>query len=87
MSDKIHYTIAERPLTADEIAAEFFRLGRRDAFARALTQILQERLAAATVEASAPRATEREAGHTAGRLAELIGLQNEFAALLSSPAR
>jgi hypothetical protein len=76
----VYYPTVETPLTPDEIAAEFSRLGKKDPLARALRQLLQERLAHATIDAAAG---DKD---SAGRLQEILSLQQQFSTLLDQGA-
>jgi hypothetical protein len=76
----IYYPASETPLTREEIAQVFGRIGKKDTIAIALRQILVERLAQATIAAA-----ERDE-NAPGRIEELIGLQGEFATLLDEGA-
>ncbi len=70
----VYYPAHDRPLTPVEIEAEFAKLGRNDSLWLALMQVMQERVANATVDAanSDPQA--------AGRLQELLGLTQQLSA-------
>lgn len=87
MSHVIYYPTAATPLSPEELRAEFAKLAPRDPIVRALMQVLTERLAAATVLATSPALNEREAGHVAGRLAEIASLQAELASYWDRPRK
>lgn len=70
----VHYPSPERPLTKEELEEIFSRLGRNDALWLALMQLLQDRLANATVDAAEGHP------HAAGRLQEILGLQQTLSA-------
>lgn len=70
----VYYPAHERPLTPPEIEAEFAKLGRNDALWLALMQVMQERVANATVDAA------NADPHAAGRLQELLGLTQQLSA-------
>jgi hypothetical protein len=70
----VYYPAPTTPLTRDEMQEVFAKIGRHDALWQALTQLLQERLAQATVDAAQGEA------HAPGRLQELLALQQTFAA-------
>jgi hypothetical protein len=83
MSAKTVYFIeSQPPLTRDEIAKLFGKMHERDPVPRALRQIVQERIAQATSDNTNPKMTEREAGHAAGRLTELLDLATELTELV-----
>lgn len=86
MAPVIYYPAPHTPFSPDELRAEFAKLSPRDPLARALMQVLTERLAAATVQATSPTLGEREAGHVSGRLSEIASLQAELASYWQ-PAR
>ena len=70
----VYYPAPQAPLIAADLEAEFQKLGRNDPLWQAFMQVLQERLAHATVDAAAGEAS------AAGRLTELLGLQQQLAA-------
>ncbi len=70
----VHYPSHETPLSPADLEAVFARLGRNDALWLALMQLLQERLANATVDAANADL------HAAGRLQEILGLQQQLSA-------
>ena len=76
----IYYPAPSRPMTPEELTAEFAKLGRNDPLWLAIMQLLQARLANAIVAAANSEAT------AAGRLDELLNLQQEFAAYRDSGA-
>ena len=76
----IYYPAPEAPLAPPELAQVLgAALDGNPKLAAAVRQMLQQRLARATVESSLPKLSEREAGHAGGRLAEITGLQHELA--------
>lgn len=68
----VYYPAAAQTLAPAELEAEFLKLGRNDPLWQALMQLLQERLANATVDAAncEPQA--------AGRLQEILALQQQL---------
>lgn len=71
----VYYPAGAAHLSAEDAATVLAKIGRHDAVWQALMQLLQERLARATVDAA-----EGEA-HAAGRLQEILGLQQQLSAL------
>ena len=69
----VYYPAHERPLTEAALEAEFAKLGRNDGLWLALMQVLQERLAHATVDAA-----NREE-NAPGRIEEILGLTQQLA--------
>ena len=69
----VYYPAHERPLTEEQIEAEFAKLGRNDGLRLALMQVLQERLVDATVDAA-----HREE-NAPGRIEEILGLTSRLA--------
>ncbi len=75
----VFYPGPEVPMSREDLAHTVGRaLESSQPLAAALRQILAQRLAHATVRAADERLTEREAGHAAGRIAELSSLQGEI---------
>lgn len=70
----VYYPAAETLSPAD-LEAEFDKLGRNDRIWQALMQMLQQRLANATVDAA------NADPHAAGRLQEILGLQQQLSGL------
>lgn len=88
MSTKAVYFIeTEKPLGREDIEKLFAKMGPRDPIPRALRQILLERVAAATVDVTAEKLTEREAGIAAGRLSELLAVVEQLTSLVSTQPR
>jgi len=71
----VYYPATAAHLHPAAVAEEFAKLGRNDALWQAFMQILQERLANATVDAANGEPA------AAGRLQEILGLQQQLSAL------
>lgn len=78
----VYFIVPEPPLIREEVQAAFSKLHPSDPLARALRQIVQERVAMAVSDCTSEKFTERAAGHAAGRLAELLELQGELKDLI-----
>ncbi len=74
MSLVVYYPSHETPLAPADLEEIFGRLGRNDALWGALMQLLQERLANATVDAANGDL------NAPGRLQEILGLQAQLSA-------
>jgi len=70
----VYYPSPETPLAPADLEEIFGRLGRNDALWGALMQLLQERLANATVDAANGDL------NAPGRLQEILGLQAQLSA-------
>lgn len=75
---KIVYYTADKVYRPEEIAEVFAQFGPKDPIMLVLRQILLERQARASVDASSPNLTERGAGHAGGRIQEIIDLHTEI---------
>lgn len=74
----VYYPKPEKIYSVEEMREVFAPISGQDPLGCVLRQILQQRLANATVDAAAVQATEREAGHAAGRIQELMDLTSEI---------
>ena len=70
----VYYPASPGQLNPAAVSEEFAKLGRNDALWQAFMQVVQERLAHATVDAANGEPS------AAGRLQELLGLQQQFSA-------
>lgn len=70
----VYYPAPAELLTPDQLNEAFARIGRNDPTWQALMQLLQQRLADAVAAAAGSET------NAAGRLEELIGLQQQFMA-------
>lgn len=76
----IYYPAPETVLSREELALVIgAALDANPKLLQAFRQLLAEHLARATSAAALERMSEREAGHAAGLLAEILGLQHELA--------
>jgi hypothetical protein len=71
----VYYPASPGQLNPAAVSEEFAKLGRNDALWQAFMQVVQERLAHATVDAANGEPS------AAGRLQELLGLQQQFSAI------
>ena len=73
-------------LTRADLAEIFAKLGTDSLVTRGLRQIVQERTVAAMTDVASTRVSDTDRAHAAGRLEELLGLQDEIIAL-TQPAQ
>lgn len=77
----VYYPVTAGHLSPEDLLAQFEKLGRNDPIWQAFMQILQRRLANATVAA-----VDREP-NAAGRIEELLDIQRELMALRARPTK
>lgn len=85
---RIVYFPSKHPLLSESEMAEIFAsLGEDSPVARAIRQLIQQRTAAAISSQADSRGNPDSRAHAAGRLEELLGLQNQLVSYQETPTR
>ena len=74
----VYYPAPGKVYSPEEIAEAFSALNVNDTVPAVLRQILQQRLAGATVEVGSRDLTPEQRAHAAGRLSELMNISHEI---------